>query len=100
LPSNALHELLKWRRQKESLFSFDTNRALSQTETHDAERLTQNRTKSLRDEAAKVEVKLNEAVSRTQIKMRSLESKIYQLARKIDQAKTDLKTLELELKRA
>ncbi len=99
IPSNALHELLKWRRQKESLFSFDPNRALSQTETHDAERRTQNRTKSLREEAAKVEVKLNEAVSRTQIKMRSLESRIYQLARKMGQAKTNLKTLELELKR-
>jgi DNA-binding helix-hairpin-helix protein with protein kinase domain len=99
LPSNAVYELLNWRRQKESLFSFDPNRALSPTETQDAERRTHNRTISLREEAAKVEVNLNEAVSRTQIKMRSLDSQIYQLARKRDQAKTDLLILQLELTR-
>lgn len=99
LPSNAVYELLDWRRQKESLFSFDPNRALSATENQDAERRTQERMKRLREEAATVEVKINEAVSRTQIKLRPLEAQIHQLARRRDQAKTDLRTLELELKR-
>jgi DNA-binding helix-hairpin-helix protein with protein kinase domain len=99
LPSNAVYELLNWRKQKEVLFSFDPNRSLSAAENQDVERRTQERVKLLREEAASIEVKINEATSRAQINLRPIEAHIHQLARKRDQAKLDLENLERELRR-
>lgn len=99
LPSNAVYELLDWRRQKESLFSFDPNRALSTVENQDVERRTQEKMKRLREDAAAIEVEINEAASRAQLKLRPFEAQIHQLARQRDQAKADLQSFERELKR-
>jgi DNA-binding helix-hairpin-helix protein with protein kinase domain len=99
LPSNAVDELLYWRRQKESVFSFDPNRALSIAETQDAEKRTQERMKVLRESAASIEVKINESARQTQLKMRPHEAQIHQLTQKKEQAKTDLQNLYQELRR-
>jgi DNA-binding helix-hairpin-helix protein with protein kinase domain len=99
LPSNAVSELLEWRKQKESLFTFDPNRPLSASEIQDAERRVQEKIKKLREEAASIEVKINEATSKAQLKLRPLEAQIHQLARKRDQAKADLQHLQRELLR-
>ena len=99
LPSNAVSELLEWRRQKESFFSFDPNRALSIAENQDVDRRAQEKMKRLREDAAVIEVKINETANRAQLKLRPLEAQIHQLARQRDQAKSDLQNLERELKR-
>lgn len=99
LPSNAVYELLDWRSRRESTFKFDPNQPLSSAENHDVERRAQEKIKKLREEAASIEVKINEATSRAQLKLRPLEAQIHQLARKRDQAKADLQNYERELRR-
>lgn len=99
LPSNAIYELLDWRSKKEALFSFDPNRALSAAECDDAERRAQEKIKKMRENAAAIEVKINEATRQTQLKLRPLEAQIHRLARQSNQAKIDMQNFERELKR-
>lgn len=97
LPSNAVDELIYWRQMQESHFKFDPNQPLSASEIQDVERRVHDKIKKLKEEAASIEVKLNEASSQAGLKLRVLEAKIQQLNHKREQARVDLQALQREL---
>jgi DNA-binding helix-hairpin-helix protein with protein kinase domain len=99
LPSNAALELIKWRKSIESLFNFDPNSPLSVFENQDVERRTQERIKRIREEAASIEVKMNDATTRARNVLRPLAEQIRQLSQIRDQAELDLQNLEREMTR-
>lgn len=97
LPLNAVDELLKWKRHKQTLFRFEQSLELSESEKQLIERRTQERVKALREEAAALEVKMNEITNRTQSELRALDLQITQFARSRAQAMADLTVLQREL---
>jgi DNA-binding helix-hairpin-helix protein with protein kinase domain len=97
LPSNAVEEVLDWRSSMESNFNFNPNQVLTPAQLVDVDRRLSARLKKTREDAAAIEVKLNELKDKTKEKLRLIEVQIFQISREMAQAKIDLAFMEQEL---
>ena len=97
IPTNAVDELLYWRRTKEASFNFDPAQMLTPLQMSEVDRRVNERMKKAREEAAAIEVKINELKTRTYERLKPFETQVFQISREMAQAKIDLDFMAQEL---
>ena len=90
IPSNAVTELLDWRKELEIRFKYDQNRPLTQPQLGEIRGRVNKLIANQNESATALEVKLNALNATTLAKFRNLDAKLIQLNARKDQLKVDI----------